>query len=191
MKLFTEWNDNPLTKSILEKVLLIKETFLKQDLQYQNRKFLTCQHEALTRFNVFNWENEIYFPAELVNVALSLTKLLVKAKMRSCKATKILALFALLSFFVLSECYLSVVDPLTYRTVNNFADQCVKIRHLKGFLKNRKLWTKLKKVSFMIEPPVCSKNKLLCKPWKNRKRRNNWKERKNCMKYPLLWVMLF
>ena len=91
-------------------------------------------------------------------MALSLTKLPVKAKMRSCKATQILALLVLLSLFVPSECYLSVVDPLIYRTVNNFADQCIKIRHLRGFLKNKKLWTKFKKVSFMIAPPVCCKN---------------------------------
>ena len=69
-----------------------------------------------------------------------------EATMSSCRAAKALALFALLSLFVQNECYISIVDTATYRTVNNFADECVKFKHFRGFFKNKKLREKLKKV---------------------------------------------
>ena len=59
----------------------------------------------------------------------------------SCKFAKVLAFFALLSLFRPNECYITIVDFKTYRTVNNFADECV--RFFKG---NKKLRKALEKV---------------------------------------------
>ena len=63
------------------------------------------------------------------------------------KAALLLVLFIVLSFVLESESYIGVVDTDTYNTVTNFANECVKWRHLKPAALNQfKIWKKLKKL---------------------------------------------
>lgn len=63
------------------------------------------------------------------------------------KATLFLFLFVLLSFVLESESYIGIVDSDTYRTVTNFANECVKWKHLKPAALNQfRIWKKLKKL---------------------------------------------
>ena len=83
--------------------------------------------------------------------------------MTSCKAAKVLALFALLSFFGQNECYIGLVDSDTYKTVKHFADECVRIKPLRGFFKNKKLRKKFKKVKlFFCFASLCNQESCLC-----------------------------
>lgn len=60
------------------------------------------------------------------------------------KAAMFLVLFVFLSLVAENESYIGVVDSDTYRTVTNFANECVKWKDLRGPLSNRR-WKKLKK----------------------------------------------
>ena len=63
------------------------------------------------------------------------------------KATLSLVLFVVLSFVLESESYIGIVDTDTYNTVTNFANECIKWRHLKpAALTQYKTWKKLKKL---------------------------------------------
>ncbi|CAH3114066.1 unnamed protein product [Pocillopora meandrina] len=67
------------------------------------------------------------------------------------KLTVFLTLCVLFSFVVENECYIGIVDFSTYRTVTNFADECVKWKHLKHMPIRR-----LKKLKrFRLEDEVC------------------------------------
>ena len=61
------------------------------------------------------------------------------------KLTVFLTLCILFSFVIENECYIGIVDFGTYRTVTNFADECVKWKHLKHMPMRR--LKKLKRVS--------------------------------------------
>lgn len=61
------------------------------------------------------------------------------------KLTVFLTLCILFSFVIENECYIGIVDFSTYRTVTNFADECVKWKHLKHMPMRR--LKKLKRVS--------------------------------------------
>ncbi|KAL9972673.1 hypothetical protein ACROYT_G019029 [Oculina patagonica] len=72
------------------------------------------------------------------------------------KAAMFLVLFVFLSFVAENESYVTVIDSDTYRTVTNFADNCVKWKDLRGPLRNKR-WKKLKKKfkRFKFEDEVC------------------------------------
>lgn len=78
--------------------------------------------------------------------------------MRRFKAAFFLVLFFLSSFVPESESYIGVVDSDIYNTVTNFANECVKWRHLKSAALNQfRLWKKLKKFRKKVkfEDEVC------------------------------------
>jgi len=72
--------------------------------------------------------------------------------MSRSKLTLSLVLFVLFSFVPDSESYIGLVDSDTYSTVTNFANECVKWRHLKTAALNQfRLWKKLKKFGKKVE----------------------------------------
>ena len=80
--------------------------------------------------------------------------------MSGLKAAWFLALFCLFSFVSESESYIGIVDSDTYSTVNNFANECVKWRHLEAApLKQFRLWKKLKKFAKKVK--LCSFLKII------------------------------
>ncbi|XP_022788226.1 uncharacterized protein LOC111328115 [Stylophora pistillata] len=71
------------------------------------------------------------------------------------KLKVLLTLCALFSFVVKNESYIGIVDYSTYRTVTNFADECVKWKYLKHMPIRR-----LKKLKrFRLEDEVCFQTK--------------------------------
>lgn len=72
--------------------------------------------------------------------------------MSGFKAALLLVLFALFSFVPESESYIGIVDTDTYSTVTNFANECVKWRHLPAApAKQFRLWKKLKKFAKRVK----------------------------------------